>query len=100
MLQGFRLVDGVYEPIEIEFDEESYQGVSSVLNLELHARKDWFRFFNPATGEYLKNLEESERELASERIIRRTVERERDEERARREELERLLREHGIDPPS
>ena len=114
LLQGFRLVDGAYEPIEIEFDGETYQGLSSVLNLELHARQDWFRFFNPATGEYLKNLEESERELASERIIRRTVERardseqiarltaeqERDEERVRREELERLLREHGIDLPS
>ena len=100
LLQGFRLVDGVYEPIEVEFDEELYRGFSSVLNLELHARQDWFRFFNPSTGEYLNNLEESERARASERISRQSAERERDEERARREELERLLREHGIEPPS
>ena len=107
LLQGFRLVKGVYEPIEIEFDGESYRGASSALNLELHARKDWFRFFNPATGEYLNNLEESERARVSERrareneqIARLTVERERDEERSRREELERMLREHGIEPPS
>ena len=106
LLQGFRLVGGAYEPIEIEFDGELYRGFSPVLNLELHARKDWFRFFNPLTGEYLNNLEESEaarlsaeRERTSERIARLTVERERDEERARREELERLLRDHGIEPP-
>ncbi len=113
LLQGFRLVDGVYEPIEIEFEGESYRGYSAALGLELHARKDWFRFFNPSTGEYLRNLEESEaarvsaeRERAGEQIARLTAERERDEERARltaerarREELERLLREHGIEPP-
>ena len=100
LLQGFRLVDGAYEPIEIEFDGESYRGVSSVLNLELHARKDWFRFFNPSTGEYLNNLEESERAREGEQAIRLAAERERDEERARREELESLLREHGIEPPA
>ena len=92
LLQGFRLVDGAYEPIEVEFDGESYRGVSATLGLELHARKDWFRFFNSATGEYLNNLEESE-------TARLSAERERDEERARRGELERLLREHGIEPP-
>ena len=99
LLQGFRLVDGVYEPIEVEFDGESYRGFSSVLNLELHARKDWFRFFNPMTGEYLNNLEEAE-------AARLSAERERDEEharyeeeRARRGELERLLQEHGLEPP-
>ena len=107
MLQGFRLVDDAYESIEIEFDGESYRGFSSALGLELHARKDWFRFFNPATGEYLKNLEESERARVSERRAREneqtarlTAERERDEERARREDLERVLREHGIEHPS
>ncbi len=100
LLQGFRLVDGTYEPIEIEFDGESYRGVSVSLNLELHARKDWFRFFNPATGEYLNNLEESERARVNEQIARLTAERERDQERSRREELERMLREHGIEPPS
>ena len=119
LLQGFRLVDGVYEPIEIELDGDLYWGFSSVLDMELHARKDWFRFFNRSTGEYLNNLEEAEvarlsaeRELElehearltverareSEREARLTAERARDEEQARREELERLLREHGIEP--
>ena len=106
LLQGFRLVDGSYESIEIEFDGESYQGHSSVLNLELHARQDWFRFFNPLSGEYLNNLEESEKARLSaerarerERDARMSAERARDEERARREEVERLLRQHGIEPP-
>jgi hypothetical protein len=101
------LVDGVYEPIEVEFDGESYRGYSSALGLELHARKDWFRFFNPVTGEYLNNLEEAEaarmsaeRERTSERMARLSAERERDTERSRREELERLLRDHGLEPPS
>ena len=99
LLRGFRMVDGAYEPIEIEFDGKSYRGVSSVLNLELHARKDWFRFFNPSTGEYLNNLEESEAaRLTAERALDEERSR-RQEERARREELERLLREHGIEPP-
>ena len=97
-LQGFRLVDGSYEPIRVELEGGLYRGFSSVLNLELHARKDWFRFFDPLTGERLNNLEESERARSAERINRLVAERERDEERARREELERLLREHGIDP--
>lgn len=99
LLQGFRLVDGVYEPIEVGFDGESYRGYSSTLGLELHARKDWFRFFNPLNGEYLNNLEEAEAaRLSAERELDK--ERARNEvERARREELERLLREHDIEPP-
>ncbi len=105
LTQGFRLVDGVYKPIEIELDGDLYRGFSSVLDMELDARKDWFRFFNRSTGEYLNNLDESEaahlsaeRELELEHEARLTAERARDEEQARREELERLLREHGIEP--
>ena len=99
LLQGFRLVDGAYEPIEIEFDGESYRGVSPVLNLELHARRDWFRFFNPLTGEYLNNLEESEKARLSAERERDRERSMRETERARREELEQLLRQHGIEPP-
>lgn len=123
LLQGFRLVDRAYQPIEIEVDSESgvCRGASSVLNLELHGRKDWFRFFDPSAGEYIDNLSESlaarreaeearmraEEERDSEFVARITaeqerdrVERERDDERDRLREMERLLREHGIEPPS
>ena len=129
LLQGFRLSDGIYQPVEIEVDPGTSlcRGFSSILNLELHARRDWFRFFNPSTGEYIDNFSESlaarlaaeearlraeqerdhqfvaritaEQERDREREIRLTAERERDNERARLQEMERLLREHGIDPP-
>ena len=129
-LQGFKLVDGAYEPIEIQVDPETglCRGFSAPLNLELHAREDWFRFFNPSTGEYIDNLSESmaarreaeearvraeeerdsqfiarisaEQERDSHIEARLRAEREREEDRARLREMERLLREHGIEPPS
>lgn len=128
-LQGFRLVDGAYQSIEIEVDPETgvCRGVSTVLNLELRGRKDWFRFFDPSAGEYIDNLSESfaarreaeearmraEEERDSEFIARLRAEQERDDERKARiraeenrederdrlREMERLLREHGIEPP-
>ena len=130
LLQGFRLVDGAYQPIEIQVDPDTglCQGFSAVLNLELRGRKDWFRFFNPSTGEYIDNLSESlaaqrearearvraeeerdsefiariaaEQERDSHRDARLIAERERDDDRARLREMERLLRERGIEPPS
>ncbi len=130
LLQGFRLVDGAYQPIEIQVDPDTglCQGFSAVLNLELRGRKDWFRFFNPSTSEYIDNLSESlaaqrearearvraeeerdsefiariaaEQERDSHRDARLRAERERDDDRARLREMERLLRERGIEPPS
>ena len=91
-LRGYLLVDGEYQPIEVREVDGRLVGVSDVLGLELHADSEWFRFFDPESGEYLPDtyevsraLDESERELTSERRAR--------------EELERLLREHGIEPP-
>ena len=57
LLQGFRLIDGILEPVEIEIDSDSGLccGFSAELNLELHGRQDWFRFVNPSTGEYIDN---------------------------------------------
>lgn len=130
LLQGFRLVDGTYRPMQIEVDPDSglCRGFSSALNLELHGRRDWFRFFNPSTSEYIDNLSESlaaraaaeearmmaererdsefvariaaEQELDSQREAQHRAEQERDSERERLREMERLLREHGIEPPS
>ena len=70
-----------------------YVGVSGVLGLELRAAGDWFRFFDPASGEYLPDSRENQR-------ARVEAERALSVERRAREELERLLREHGIEPPS
>ena len=126
-LRGHVLVDGEYRPIEVREVDGKLVGVSEVLGLEVHANAEWFRFFDPVTGEYLPdNLEikrareeaeraqaEAERALSSERRERAEAERahaeaeralsserrERAEAERARQELERLLREHGIEPP-
>ncbi len=115
LLRGNRLVNGRYVPIDVEVDPESghCQGFSPVLGLELHGRREWFRFLDPATGQYLPDLEESTRARRAEEQARLTAEQARDheraarltaeqaldQERAARLELERPLREHGIEPP-
>ena len=106
-LRGYQLVDGEYQPIEVREVDGRLIGVSEVLGLELHADAEWFRFFDPESGEYLPDtyetqqaLEEAERGLASERHAREEAERGQASERQAREEMERLLREHGIEPPS
>ena len=62
LLQGYRLVNGRYESIPVAVDAESGEcrGFSPLLNLELYGRRGWFRFRNPATGEFLNNLQEAE----------------------------------------
>ena len=129
LLRGNQLVDGQYVPIDVEVDPETgrCKGFSPVLNLELHGRRAGFRFRDPATERYLPNLEETEQARAREQAARLAAEQERaeeragrltaeqswdqeraarlsaeqarDQERAARLELERLLREHGIEPP-
>ena len=98
VLRGYALVDGKYRRIEVREVDGKYVGVSDVLGLELHAEVEWFRFFDPSSGEYLHDTQENrrarieaERVLSHERQARVEAERE-------RERLEQLLREHGIQP--
>ena len=109
LLRGNRLVDGRYVPIDVAVDPESgqCQGFSQLLGLELHGRRGWFRFLDPATRRYLPDLEESTRErlaaedaLDRERAARLEAERARDQERTARLEMERLMRKNGIEPPA
>ena len=60
LLQGYQLVDGRYPPIEVEEDAErgECRGFSLLLGLELHSRVEWFRFLDPATGQFLPNHQE------------------------------------------
>ena len=99
-LQGYRLENGEYQPIAVQFDAESRQlrGTSVILNLELHCDREWFRFFDPTTRRYLLDLEESEQAREQERAARLTAEQALDRERAARLALERRLRERGINP--
>ena len=61
ILQGVRLVNGQYEPIEannITFD--SLWLYSEVLGLELHIVSGELRFRNPQTGDFLNTYQQSE----------------------------------------
>jgi Uma2 family endonuclease len=53
-LQGYRLVEGVYQPIK------DYPPRSDVLGLELREEDNMLRLYNPATGERLPTAEEVE----------------------------------------
>ncbi len=81
-LAGDRLVDGVYQPIEIvETDPDNYWGRSAVLNLNLCWESGQLLWYDPAGQRYLSSYKE--------------VEAERDEALARVRQLEEELRQHG-----
>ena len=99
-LRGYTLVDGEYQAIDVLQVEGRLVGASEVLGLEFHADAEWFRFFEPESGEYIPDTyedrrarKEAEQALISER-------RAREEAEYARREMESLLREHGIEPPS
>ena len=99
-LRGHVLVDGEYHRIEVLEEDGKLVGTSEVLGLELHASAEWFRFFNPVSGEYLPDQEETRLALSAERRAREESERALQSERQARQEMERLLKEHGIAPPA
>ena len=90
-LRGYVLLEGEYRPIEVREVDGKHIGVSEVLGLEFHANDEWFRFFDPVAGEYLPDSDERKR-------AQEEAERGRAEAEQERQRLERLLREHGIDP--
>ena len=79
LLQGHRLVDGRYQPIPVEVapDGSLCIGYSEFLKLELRARREWFRFRDPVTGEFIRNRQEMEREFRESERARFAAERER-----------------------
>ena len=80
-LRGYTLVGDEYRPIEVREVDGKYVGASEVLGLELHANADWFRFFDPASGEYLLDYQENQRAQVKAETLART-------ERAAREQIE------------
>jgi Uma2 family endonuclease len=75
ILQGMRLVNGVYEPIaanNISFD--TLWLYSEVLELELHLIGGELRFKDPQTGEFLKTYKELERARLTEQQARMAAE--------------------------
>ena len=71
-LAGDRLTaDGTYEPIPVyEHPDGTFRGYSAVLELELHWVAGWLRFWDPATEEYLPDLDESMEQTAAARAER------------------------------
>ena len=60
-LAGDRLVDGVYQPIDIEeMDEGRLRGYSEALGLYVCWEEGMLRFYDPVTESYLRSHEESE----------------------------------------
>ena len=86
-LQGLRLgADGHYAQIPTEYDaaEGFYRVASETLSLELHGNREWFRFYDPRSGEYLPAPEELQASLEAERIARLGAEAQRDAAQAQR----------------
>ena len=96
-LQGYRLRDGKYSPI----DMVEGRLCSELLGLHLERDGEWLRFHNPATGLWLPTSEEREAALEAERerehMGREQAEAERDRLASELEgsgkELERLRKE-------
>ena len=94
-------MDGRYEAIAVAVDAErgECRGFSPLLGLELHGRVGWFRFLDPATGQFLPNRQElvqERQELVQERqdLVqeRQDLLQERDAERAARIAAEARIR--------
>ena len=72
-LRGYVLVgEWVYRPIEVREVDGKHVGVSDVLGLEFHANAEWFRFFDPVSGEYLPDSDERKRAQEAGRGANRT----------------------------
>ena len=60
-LSGDHLVNGQYKPIPLNTGADGViRGYSPVLGLELHWDAGQLRFYDPAAGDYLRDLQEAE----------------------------------------
>ena len=85
-LAGDRLVDGQYEPIQIDhLPDGSLQGHSAVLNVDLCWTNGQLGWFDPATGEHIATFHSERARAEAEREARLQAE-------ARAAELEAELR--------
>ena len=74
-LQGYRLMDGGYEPlVAVESIDRTLTMRSEVLGLELRTKGEEMRFHDPATGETLLSYEEEHAARRKEAAARRTAE--------------------------
>ena len=74
-LQGYRLVDGAYEPlVVVESIDRALTLSSDVLGLELRAKDKEMRFHDPATGETLLSYAEEHAARREEATARQAAE--------------------------
>ncbi len=67
-LSGLRLINGVYQSIELTTEPDGIlKGYSPVLGLSLCWEEGWPRFFDPSTGTYLENWREERARVEAER---------------------------------
>ena len=98
-LNGLKLVDGEYQPIELTTEPDGIlKGYSEVLELSFAWDDGRPRFFDPATGTYLQNWRQDRETLRAERAARADAEAELESERARMRQLEEEL--HRLRPDS
>ena len=74
-LQGYRLVDGAYEPlVAVESIDRTLTMHSEVLGLDLRAKGEEIRFHDPATGETLLSYDEEHAARREETAARQAAE--------------------------
>ena len=74
-LAGERLQDGKYRPLSVSRDLDGLiRGYSPLLGLFICWDQANLRFFDPATGEFLRTLNESESALTAARVAQETAE--------------------------
>ena len=92
-IAGERLVDGVYEPIEIEqLAGDILQGHSDVLGLDLRWHDGRLEWFDPVTGRHIATFEGERARADAERATRIQAETRAADAEARARELEEELR--------
>ena len=95
-LAGERLMDGVYVALDIEeLSDESLQGYSEALNLNIRWENGELVFYDPATERPIATLEDERARADAEREARLTAETERDAAESRIRELGELLRQEN-----
>ena len=86
VLAGDRLVDGVYEPVPVErVSDDTWQGRSDVLGLNIRWRSGNLEWYDPATGRHIVSLDD-------ERARADAAESQAEKAQARVRELEEELR--------
>ena len=92
-LDGLRLVNGQYQPIELSTEPDGIlKGYSDVLELSLAWDDGWPRFYDPATATYLENWRQDREALRAGQAALAAAEAELETERTRIRQLEEELR--------